>query len=208
MQSDGGLTPMDTFSGSRAILSGPAGGVVGYARTLYGRVSDGLPVIGFDMGGTSTDVSRYDGQWEHVFETTTAGVTIQAPQVCTLNIPPVLSIIGNYCMLQLDVNTVAAGGGSMLFFRDGMFVVGPESAGAHPGPACYKKGGPLTVTDANLRLGRLIPEFFPKIFGTNENEPLDSEATIKRFKELTQQVSDNLLTVLKYVSQLFAFLKG
>ena len=81
MQSDGGLTPMDTFSGSRAILSGPAGGVVGYARTLYGSVSDGLPVIGFDMGGTSTDVSRYDGQWEHVFETTTAGVTIQAPQV-------------------------------------------------------------------------------------------------------------------------------
>lgn len=85
MQSDGGLTPMDTFSGSRAILSGPAGGVVGYARTLYGSVSNNLPVIGFDMGGTSTDVSRYDGAWEHVFETTTAGVTIQAPQVCTFH---------------------------------------------------------------------------------------------------------------------------
>ena len=81
MQSDGGLTPMDQFSGSRAILSGPAGGVVGYARTLYGPISDGLPVIGFDMGGTSTDVSRYDGRWEHVFESTTAGITIQAPQL-------------------------------------------------------------------------------------------------------------------------------
>lgn len=170
MQSDGGLTPMDSFSGSRAILSGPAGGVVGYARTLYGSVSNGLPVIGFDMGGTSTDVSRYDGAWEHVFETTTAGVTIQAP--------------------QLDVNTVAAGGGSMLFFRDGMFVVGPDSAGAHPGPTCYKKGGPLTVTDANLRLGRLIPEYFPKIFGKHENEPLDSVATAHAFQQLTQQVNE------------------
>lgn len=86
------------------------------------------------------------------------------------------------------MNTVAAGGGSMLFFRDGMFVVGPDSAGAHPGPACYKKGGPLTVTDANLRLGRLIPEFFPKIFGKHENEPLDSDATFKAFKQLAHQV--------------------
>lgn len=86
------------------------------------------------------------------------------------------------------MNTVAAGGGSMLFFRDGMFVVGPDSAGAHPGPACYKKGGPLTVTDANLRLGRLIPHFFPHIFGQKENEPLDSEATMEAFRKLTDQV--------------------
>ena len=91
------------------------------------------------------------------------------------------------------MNTVAAGGGSMLFFRDGMFVVGPESAGAHPGPACYKKGGPLTVTDANLRLGRLIPDFFPKIFGKQENEALDSEASIKKFKELTRKVGSNVI---------------
>lgn len=120
MQSDGGLTQMDSFIGSRAILSGPAGGVVGYAMTSYNELGK-KPVIGFDMGGTSTDVSRYAGEYEHVFESTTAGVTIQAP--------------------QLDVNTVAAGGGSQLFFRSGMFVVGPESAGAHPGPVCYRKIG-------------------------------------------------------------------
>ncbi|KAK7086816.1 hypothetical protein SK128_027537 [Halocaridina rubra] len=168
MQSDGGLTQMNSFNGSRAILSGPAGGVVGYATTSY----DGLgrqPVIGFDMGGTSTDVSRYDGEYEHVFETTTAGVTIQAP--------------------QLDVNTVAAGGGSQLFFRSGMFVVGPESAGAHPGPVCYKKGGLLAVTDANLVLGRLLPQYFPKIFGPCENEPLDKESTLASFKKITNEVN-------------------
>uniref|UniRef100_A0A8C4R9S7 5-oxoprolinase, ATP-hydrolysing n=1 Tax=Eptatretus burgeri TaxID=7764 RepID=A0A8C4R9S7_EPTBU len=118
MQSDGGLTPMEKFIGSRAVLSGPAGGVVGLARTAYGL--DGQkPVIGFDMGGTSTDVSRYAGEYEHVFEATTAGVPIQAP--------------------QLDINTVAAGGGSILFYRNGIFLVGPESAGAFPGPICYKK---------------------------------------------------------------------
>ncbi|XP_067005081.2 5-oxoprolinase isoform X2 [Anabrus simplex] len=171
MQSDGGLTPMDIFNGSRAILSGPAGGVVGYAVTTYGKETD-LPVIGFDMGGTSTDVSRFAGEYEHVFESTTAGVTIQAP--------------------QLDVNTVAAGGGSMLFFRSGMFVVGPESAGAHPGPVCYRKGGPLTVTDANLCLGRLLPEYFPKIFGPGENEPLDKEATSAAFQSLTKEINDFL----------------
>ncbi|ELT87012.1 hypothetical protein CAPTEDRAFT_176070 [Capitella teleta] len=168
MQSDGGLTPVSRFSGSRAILSGPAGGVVGYAITTYHRQTD-LPVIGFDMGGTSTDVSRFDGKYEHVFETTTAGVTIQAP--------------------QLDINTVAAGGGSQLFFRSGMFVVGPESAGAHPGPVCYKKGGSLAVTDANLILGRLMPEYFPCIFGVNEDEPLDKDATRRAFEELTNEVN-------------------
>lgn len=169
MQSDGGLVDVDQFSGVKAILSGPAGGVVGYALTSFDADTK-IPVIGFDMGGTSTDVSRYGaGRYEHVFETTTAGVTIQSP--------------------QLDINTVAAGGGSRLFFRNGLFVVGPESAGAHPGPACYRKGGPLTVTDANLFLGRLLPEFFPKIFGKEENQGLDVEASKKYFDELTKSIN-------------------
>ncbi|CAG2221215.1 OPLAH [Mytilus edulis] len=161
MQSDGG------FNGSRAILSGPAGGVVGYAMTTY----EDHPVIGFDMGGsgTSTDVSRYAGEYEHVFETTTAGVTIQAP--------------------QLDINTVAAGGGSMLIFRAGMFVVGPESAGADPGPTCYMKGGPLTITDANLCLNRLLPDHFPKIFGKTQDQPLDTKTTMAAFDKLTKEVN-------------------
>ena len=172
MQSDGGLVDVDRFSGLRAILSGPAGGVVGYALTSYDPETK-IPIIGFDMGGTSTDVSRYgSGRYEHVFETTTAGVTIQSP--------------------QLDINTVAAGGGSRLFFRNGLFVVGPESAGAHPGPACYRKGGPLTVTDANLYLGRLLPDFFPKIFGKKENEGLDAEASEKLFQELTEQINQEV----------------
>ncbi|GIX83383.1 5-oxoprolinase [Caerostris extrusa] len=168
MQSDGGLTPMNLFCGSRAIVSGPAGGVVGYSKTTYEKHTN-LPVIGFDMGGTSTDVSRYDGSYDHVYDTTIAGVSVQAP--------------------QLDINTVAAGGGSMLFFRSGLLVVGPESAGAHPGPVCYRKGGPLTVTDANLCLGRLQPDFFPKIFGPTEDLPIDKEATIKAFEEITKQVN-------------------
>lgn len=169
MQSDGGLVDVEKFTGLKAILSGPAGGVVGYAITSYDPETK-IPVIGFDMGGTSTDVSRYgEGRYDHTFETTTAGVTIQSP--------------------QLDINTVAAGGGSMLFFRNGLFVVGPESAGAHPGPACYRKGGPATVTDANLLLGRLLPEFFPKIFGKNEDEGLDLEASKKALQELADQVN-------------------
>ena len=169
MQSDGGLVDVGIFSGLRAILSGPAGGVVGYALTSYDPETK-TPVIGFDMGGTSTDVSRYgSGRYEHVFETTTAGVTIQSP--------------------QLDINTVAAGGGSRLFFRNGLFVVGPESAGAHPGPACYRKGGPLTVTDANLFLGRLLPDFFPKIFGESEDQGLDDSASEKLFSEMAEQIN-------------------
>ncbi|KYG47441.1 hypothetical protein M433DRAFT_2849 [Acidomyces richmondensis BFW] len=169
MQSDGGLVDVDIFSGLRAILSGPAGGVVGYALTSYDPNTN-IPIIGFDMGGTSTDVSRYgNGRYDHVFETTTAGVTIQSP--------------------QLDINTIAAGGGSRLFFRNGLFVVGPESAGAHPGPACYRKGGPLTITDANLFLGRLLPDFFPRIFGKNEDEGLDTEVCKKLFKELTERIN-------------------
>ncbi|PNI88782.1 hypothetical protein CK820_G0051931, partial [Pan troglodytes] len=171
MRSDGGLAPMDAFSGSRAVLSGPAGGVVGYSATTY-QQEGGQPVIGFDMGGTSTDVSRYAGEFEHVFEASTAGVTLQAP--------------------QLDINTVAAGGGSRLFFRSGLFVVGPESAGAHPGPACYRKGGPVTVTDANLVLGRLLPASFPCIFGPGEDQPLSPEASHKALEAVATEVNSFL----------------
>uniref|UniRef100_A0A2K5QXQ4 5-oxoprolinase, ATP-hydrolysing n=1 Tax=Cebus imitator TaxID=2715852 RepID=A0A2K5QXQ4_CEBIM len=171
MRSDGGLAPMDAFSGSRAVLSGPAGGVVGYSATTYHQ-EGGQPVIGFDMGGTSTDVSRYAGEFEHIFEASTAGVTLQAP--------------------QLDINTVAAGGGSRLFFRSGLFVVGPESAGAHPGPACYRKGGPVTVTDANLVLGRLLPASFPCIFGPGEDQPLSPEASRKALEAVAAEVNSFL----------------
>ncbi|KAJ8276881.1 hypothetical protein GJAV_G00068950 [Gymnothorax javanicus] len=171
MQSDGGLTTVDGFCGYRALLSGPAGGVVGFANTCYNQ-SDAVPVIGVDMGGTSTDVSRYAGCFEHVFEANIAGIPVQAP--------------------QLDINTVAAGGGSCLFFRSGMFIVGPESAGAHPGPACYRKGGPLALTDANLVLGRLLPGFFPRIFGPGEDEPLSCEESMKRFRHLTREINHYL----------------
>ena len=196
MQSDGGLTERKNFHGFRAVLSGPAGGVVGYSQTTPmkrktaghvgkagGREAEEeqkmaaefdrwtqTAVIGFDMGGTSTDVSRHDGRYEHVTENTTAGVTIQAP--------------------QLDINTVAAGGGSKLFFRSGLFVVGPESAGANPGPACYRRGGPLTITDANLVLNRLVPSRFPAIFGEKRNEGLDVDASRRLFAELTATIND------------------
>lgn len=166
MQSDGGLAPVNEFYGFKAILSGPAGGVVGHSMTTY---CDDVPVIGFDMGGTSTDVSRYSGEYEHLFESQIAGATLQAP--------------------QLDINTVAAGGGSRLFYKNGMFVVGPDSVGAEPGPVCYKKGGFLAVTDANLVLGRLYPKQFPAIFGPNENEPLDANTSRAAFEELALNAS-------------------
>ncbi|GAX27622.1 5-oxoprolinase [Fistulifera solaris] len=162
MKSDGGLAPVHDFGGHQAILSGPAGGVVGYAKTSYAAPT---PVIGFDMGGTSTDVSRYAGSLEHVFETVTAGVAIQAP--------------------QLDIHTVAAGGGSRLFLERGLFRVGPESSRAHPGPVCYRKNGYLAVTDANVVLGRVIPKYFPSIFGPHEDEPLDVEGARRAFEALT-----------------------
>ncbi len=165
MQSDGGLTDADRFKGSNAILSGPAGGVVGYALTT----ELGQPVIGFDMGGTSTDVSRFGGDWELTHETETAGVRIQAP--------------------QMDIRTVAAGGGSRLFFRNGRFEAGPESAGAHPGPVCYRKQGHLAVTDANLVLGRLHPDYFPQIFGPSEDQPLDAEGARAALQELTDEIN-------------------
>ncbi|KAJ3558242.1 hypothetical protein NM688_g1038 [Phlebia brevispora] len=168
MGSDGGLLDLRNFSGLKSILSGPAGGVVGYALTSWDPDRK-HPVIGLDVGGTSTDVSRFDGRYEVVYETTTAGVTIQSP--------------------QLDINTVAAGGGSCLTFRNGLFLAGPESAGAEPGPSCYRKGGPLAVTDANLMLGRLIPDYFPKIFGKSAQEPLDVEASRAGFEVLAKEIN-------------------
>lgn len=168
MQSDGGLCSYEKFSGLRSLLSGPAGGVVGEAKTCYDK-NNKIPVIGFDMGGTSTDVSRFAGDFEFSFENITAGIKIAAPQI--------------------DVNTVAAGGGSILSYRNGTFFVGPESAGAHPGPACYRKGGPLTITDANLFTGRLLPEYFPHIFGENEDQPLDFKISKQKFEELTKIIN-------------------
>ncbi len=169
MQSDGGLTDAKAFSGHLAVLSGPAGGCVGVARAATAAMP-GAQIVAFDMGGTSTDVSRFAGEWEHVFETTTAGVTMAAP--------------------QLDISTVAAGGGSRLVFREGMFCVGPESTGAHPGPLCYRKpGGALAVTDANVALGRIVPAFFPHIFGVTEREPLDAAASTAAFEALAATVS-------------------
>lgn len=168
MQSDGGLAPETRFSGHKAVLSGPAGGVVGYSQTLFGLETE-KPLIGFDMGGTSTDVSRYAGSYEQVLETQIAGAIIQAP--------------------QLDINTVAAGGGSKLKFQFGAFRVGPESVGAHPGPVCYRKGGQLAVTDANLILGYVIPDYFPSIFGPNEDQPLDIGASREEFKKLANQIN-------------------
>lgn len=168
MQSDGGLTPVEFFSGHRAVLSGPAAGVVGYALTTWDPGAP-TPVVALDVGGTSSDVSRFAGAYEHVFEANVAGIAIQAP--------------------QLDISTVAAGGGSRLFFRSGMFAVGPESAGAHPGPVCYRKGGFLAVTDANVQLGRVLPSYFPAIFGPSEDQPLDAEGAGKAFAALAEEVN-------------------
>lgn len=187
MGSDGGLLDLNNFSGLKSILSGPAGGVVGYALTSWDK-ADGRPVIGLDVGGTSTDVSRFDGRYEVVYETTTAGVTIQSP--------------------QLDINTVAAGGGSRLFFRNGLFQAGPESAGAEPGPVCYRKGGPLALTDANLLLGRLIPSYFPKIFGKSEKEPLDVDATREAFDKLAAEINASIEGEKKTMDEIvYGFIK-
>ncbi|WYZ43436.1 hypothetical protein EsH8_VI_001135 [Colletotrichum jinshuiense] len=164
MCSDGGLKAASKFRGNEALLSGPAGGVVGIARSCYDP-DEGTPVIGFDMGGTSTDVSRYDGKYDYLTETSIAGRTITTP--------------------MLNIATVAAGGGSILFARNGLLAVGPESAGAHPGPACYRKGGPLTVTDANLFLGRLVLSSFPSIFGDGADAPLDAAVVAAKFARLT-----------------------
>jgi 5-oxoprolinase (ATP-hydrolysing) len=166
MQSNGGLTEADRFMGKDAILSGPAGGIVGMAIT--GRAAGFDRLIGFDMGGTSTDVSHFSGQYERSFETEVAGVQMRAP--------------------MMDIHTVAAGGGSICFYREGRMQVGPESAGANPGPASYRRGGPLTITDCNVLLGRLSPAHFPNVFGPNGDEPLDDRAVESRFAELSAQL--------------------
>ncbi len=172
MQSAGGLTEAELFSGKDAIISGPAGGVVGCAAVA--RATREAEVIGFDMGGTSTDVCRYDGRLERVFESTTAGISFQSP--------------------MLNVKTVAAGGGSILWFDGRKLNVGPESAGADPGPACYGWGGPLAVTDANLLLGRIQPEYFPRIFGPGRDGPLDADVVMARFSQMAETVSARLGT--------------
>ncbi|MEP9355148.1 hydantoinase B/oxoprolinase family protein [Xanthobacter sp. KR7-65] len=168
MMSSGGLTAADLFQGKDALLSGPAGGVVGAAET--GALAGFSRIIGFDMGGTSTDVCHYDGELETAFDTEVAGVRIRAP--------------------MMRIHTVAAGGGSLLHYDGARFRVGPDSAGANPGPACYRRGGPLAVTDANVMLGKLIPDFFPRIFGPGQNQPLDAEVVRARFSELAQQIGD------------------
>jgi 5-oxoprolinase (ATP-hydrolysing) len=167
MQSHGGLADARRFRGKDSILSGPAGGIVGMARSSaaagFGRV------IGFDMGGTSTDVSHFAGEFERQYETEVAGVRMRAP--------------------MLSIHTVAAGGGSILHFDGSRYRVGPDSAGASPGPACYRHGGPLTVTDANLMLGRIQPRHFPRVFGRRGDQPLDADVTAQRFTELAAEIS-------------------
>ena len=166
MMSSGGLTAAELFRGKDAILSGPAAGVVGMAET--GRAAGFARLIGFDMGGTSTDVSHYAGEYERAFETEVAGVRMRAPMML--------------------IHTVAAGGGSILHFDGARFRVGPDSAGANPGPKCYRRGGPLAVTDANVMTGKLISDFFPKIFGPQQNQPLDADAVRMAFAALAKEI--------------------
>ena len=168
MASSGGLKAADLFQGRDAILSGPAGGIVGMAETA--KRAGFQKVIGFDMGGTSTDVAHFAGEFERSFETEVAGVRMRAP--------------------MLQIHTVAAGGGSILNFDGQRFKVGPESAGASPGPKCYRRGGPLTVTDANVMLGKLSADLFPEIFGPDQNEPLDADAVRGAFEELAKEIGD------------------
>jgi 5-oxoprolinase (ATP-hydrolysing) len=168
MMSSGGLTMANLFQGKDAILSGPAGGVVGMAET--GREAGFQRLIGFDMGGTSTDVSHFDGELERAFETEIAGVRMRAPMML--------------------IHTVAAGGGSILHFDGARFRVGPDSAGADPGPKCYRRDGPLALTDANVMVGKLIPDLFPKIFGPDQDQPLDMAAVRDAFARLAQDIGD------------------
>ncbi len=174
MQSNGGLTDARRFQGKDAILSGPAGGVVGAVRTA--RMAGFDKVIGFDMGGTSTDVSHYAGEYERAFDTTVAGVRVRAP--------------------MMHIHTVAAGGGSLCVFDGTRFRVGPDSAGANPGPACYRRGGPLTVTDCNVMVGKLQPRFFPHVFGPGGDQPLDAEVVKARFAELAATINTKLGTAM------------
>ncbi len=166
MQSSGGLTDAHSFQGKDAILSGPAGGIVGMVRTA--QLAGFERVIGFDMGGTSTDVSHFSGEFERAFETQVAGVRMRAP--------------------MMSIHTVAAGGGSVLSFDGARFRAGPESAGANPGPACYRRGGPLAVTDANVMLGKIQPTHFPSVFGVNADQPLDREVVVQRFSAMAEEI--------------------
>jgi 5-oxoprolinase (ATP-hydrolysing) len=166
MQSSGGLTDARRFQGKDSILSGPAGGIVGVVRTAQAAGFD--RIIGFDMGGTSTDVSHFAGEFERAFETQVAGVRMRAP--------------------MMSIHTVAAGGGSILHFDGARYRVGPDSAGANPGPACYRRGGPLAVTDANVMLGKIQPAFFPAVFGPAGDLPLDAEVVRQRFAALADRI--------------------
>ncbi|MEP4193195.1 MAG: hydantoinase B/oxoprolinase family protein, partial [Sneathiella sp.] len=167
MQSNGGLTDASLFQGKDAILSGPAGGVVGMTRTA--AMSGYEKLIGFDMGGTSTDVTHYNGEYERSFETVVAGVRMRAP--------------------MMNIHTVAAGGGSLLAFDGARYRVGPESAGANPGPTSYRRGGPLAVTDCNVMLGKIQPHHFPKVFGPHADEALDFEAVRGKFTSLAEDIA-------------------
>ena len=167
MQSNGGLADASRFRGKDSILSGPAGGVVGAVKTS--ALAGFERIIGFDMGGTSTDVSHYDGEFERTFESEVAGVRVRAP--------------------MMAIHTVAAGGGSILHFDGQRFRVGPDSAGADPGPACYRRGGPLTVTDCNVMLGKLNPEHFPYVFGPDADQPIDREIVVEKFSDLAAEVT-------------------
>ena len=167
MQSNGGLTDARRFQGKDSILSGPAGGVVGMVATA--KRAGFEKIIGFDMGGTSTDVTHYAGEFERSFETLVAGVRMRAP--------------------MMHIHTVAAGGGSILHFDGNRMRAGPDSAGANPGPACYRRGGPLTVTDANVMLGKIAPRFFPQVFGPDGNEPLDTDIVREKFAALAKDIN-------------------
>ena len=168
MQSNGGLTDARRFQGKDSILSGPAGGIVGAVRTSLAAGFD--KIIGFDMGGTSTDVSHYAGEFERAFETQVAGVRMRAP--------------------MMSIHTVAAGGGSILHFDGARYRAGPDSAAANPGPASYRKNGPLAVTDCNVMLGKIQPKFFPAVFGPGGDEPLDAEVVRRRFAELAREIRE------------------
>ncbi len=169
MQSNGGLVDAQNFQGKDSILSGPAGGIVGAVETSLQAGFN--KIISFDMGGTSTDVAHYNGEYERTFETEIAGVRMRSP--------------------MMAIHTVAAGGGSILYFDGARYRVGPESAGANPGPAAYSKGGALTVTDCNVMVGKLQPQFFPQVFGINGDLPLNTEVVERKFRELVAQIGDN-----------------
>lgn len=168
MKSDGGLTDAQQFQGKDSILSGPAGGIVGAVQT---SIRAGFEkIITFDMGGTSTDVAHFKGEYERQLESEIAGARMRVP--------------------VLDIHTVAAGGGSILFFDGSSFRVGPESAGANPGPACYRRGGSLAVTDANVMLGKIHPQYFPSVFGIDGNLPLEKDIVIEKFTKLAQEIGN------------------